>query len=290
MGLSGETDRQNNSRIRTATRAVSQSYQRGRTVRNRASMVLRRKRRSDEVGSVSEDAFDRVLDSYTDSDTVFIHVGLHDIHRAFDRDPYAFLLGRLDDRFESILNPGFTPAFRPIDGRVYHKQYSVPKFGAFSRLFLEDCEHRTDDPTNSILIQGPYRFADCNHADTWAADGCFAKLDRENVRYLNVGTDWLRSSQIHYIENQLDVPYMDTATYEGVIYHDDERYERITHHSHEYNSQVTWNRSKIQADLEHAGVLDTYNLNGLRIFAFRARDIREVLTPKILEDPYYLVT
>lgn len=290
MELPGGTDQQNGSVIRTATRAIGHSYHRGRTVRNRTSMVLQRKRRSDEVGAVSEKAFDQVLDSYTDADTAFVHVGLHDIHQAFDRDPYAFLLGRLDDRFESILNPGFTPAFRSVDGRVYHKQYSVPKFGAFSQLFLEDCEHRTDDPTNSILIRGPYRFADCNHTDTWGTDGCFAKLDRENIRYMNIGTDWLRSSQIHYIESQLDVPYMNTATYEGVIYHDDKTYEEITHRSHEYIMPVTWNRSKIQADLEHAGVLDTYDLNGLQIFAFRARDIREALIPKILEDPYYLVT
>lgn len=133
-----ETDQRNEPLIRTATRAVGRGYHRGRTVRNRASMVLKRKRRASEgeVGAVSEEAFDRILDAYTDTDTVFVHVGLRDIRRAFDCNPYAFLLGRFDGRFESVLNPGFTPAFRSVDGGVYHKQYSVPKFGTFSRLFL----------------------------------------------------------------------------------------------------------------------------------------------------------
>ncbi len=67
-------------------------------------------------------------------------------------------------------------------------------------------------------------------------------------------------------------------------------YERVTHRSHEYTMEMTWNRAKIRADLERAGVLDSYDLNGLQVFAFRAGDLREVLTPKILADPYYLVT
>lgn len=283
------TERRREARIDTAIRVASEGYHCGRTLRNRASMALQRKRRESDVGVVAEGTFDRVLDSYR-TDTVFVHVGLRDISRAFERNPYEFLLGRLDERFESILNPGFTPAFRSVDGGVYHKRHSLPKFGAFSRLFLEDCEYRTDDPTNSIIVRGPYRFDGCRHDDTWAADGCFAELDRENVQYLNVGTDWLRSSHIHYLENRLNVPYIETVEYEGVIYREDETAERITHRSHEYTMEVTWNRAKIQDDLERAGVLDSYDLNGLQVFAFRARDIRQVLTPKILADPYYLVT
>lgn len=283
-------DSREGSSVEAAIRTATAGYHRGRTLRNRASMVYKRRQRTGEVGAVSEAAFDRVLDGYVDAETVFVHVGLRDVSRAFDHNPYEFLIGRFGSRFESVLNPGFTPAFRSVDGRVYHKRHSLPKFGAFSRLFLADCDYRTDDPTNSILVRGPYRFDDCRHDDTWAGDGCFEKLDRENVRYLNIGTDWLRSSHIHYIENRLSVPYLETMTYEGVICREDGSYEEITHRSHEYTMPVTWNRAKIEADLERAGVLDSYDLNGLRVFAFHAREIREALTPRILEDPYYLVT
>lgn len=283
-------DRSRESTVESMVRAASNGYQRGRTLRNRAAMVARRKRLDREVDRVPEREFDRVLDRYADEDVVFVHVGLRDVKRAFDRNPYEFLIDRFDSRFESILVPGFTPAFRSVDGGVYHKQYSQPKFGAFARLFLEDCEHRTDDPTNSILVRGPYRFDGCDQFDTWSAEGCFAKLDRENVLYLNVGTDWIRSSQIHYVENLLDVPYVRTAEYEGVIYRDEREHESIHHRSHEYTMPVTWNREKLRRDLEADDVLDAYDLNGLTVFAFRARELREALTPRILADPYYLVT
>lgn len=282
--------REGESTIGTVISIANRGYQRGRTLHNRVSMTARRKYHSREVGRVTEGEFDQVLDQYADEDTAFIHIGLSDIKKAFDRDPYQFLLNRLDNRFESILNPGFTPTFRSVDGAVYHKQHSLPKFGAFSRLFLEDCDYRTNDPTNSILIRGPYRFDSCNHFDTWSKEGCFNKLDREDVLYLNIGTDWLRSSQIHYIENIIDVPYIQTQEYEGVIYSDDESWEEITHRSHEYTMPVTWNRVKLRKDLESAGVLVTYDLNGLQVFATHARKLREVLTSRILADPYYLVT
>lgn len=287
MGLL-EIGRLDGSLLGTVVQTAGHAYQRGRTLGNRASMVAHRKRVDRTVGSVREEAFDSVLESYAGK-TVFVHVGLSDIKRAFDRNPYEFLLGRFDEHFESVLNPGFTPAFRSIDGRVYHKRHSLPKFGAFSQLFLEDCDYRTDDPTNSILVRGPYRFDDCDQTNTWSKAGCFGKLERENVRYLDIGTDFIRSSQIHYIEAQLDVPYFQTVEYDGVIWRDG-RYEEITHRSHEYTMPVTWNRPKIRADLERAGVFDAYDLNGLNVFAFRARDVREVLAPKILADPYYLVT
>lgn len=265
-------------------------FHRIRTLHNRAVMAVRRKYHDNAIGCVPEWEFDRVLDRYTDEDVVFVHVGLSAIRQAFDHNPYEFLLGRLDNRFESILNPEFTPVFRSIDGSVYHKQYSMPKFGTFSRLFLEDCEYRTDDPTNSILVKGPYRFDECDHFDTWSEDGCFGKLDEDNVLYLNIGTNWIRSSQIHYIENLFEVPYVEIQEYEGVIYHDKQHYEEVIHRSHQYTMPVTWNRSKLRADLEDAGVLKIYDLEGLQVFAFRARELRHALTPKILADPYYLVT
>lgn len=286
----GVFDRSPESVKEAISEATTKGYQRGRTLRNRLRMVARRKRLNREVGRVSEREFDRVLDRYADEDTAFVHVGLRDVKRAFDRDPYEFLLDRFDAHFESILVPGFTPAFRSVDGTVYHKQYSKPKFGAFARLFLEDCDYRTDDPTNSILVRGSYRFDGCDQFDTWSEEGCFAKLERENVLYLNVGTDWIRSSQIHYIENVLDVPYVRTAEYDGVIYRDECEHEPVHHRSHEYTMQVTWNREKLRQDLEADGVLGTYDLNGLTVFAFRARELREALTPRILADPYYLVT
>ena len=269
--------------------AVTDRYRTARTVWNRAAMVLRRRRRSETAGPVTEAELDRILDRYT-ADTVFVHVGLSDINAAFEGNPFEFVIDKLDARFESILTPAFTPSFRKDDGRVYHKQYSSPRFGKFAQLFQSIADYRTDDATNSILVRGPYRFEDCDHHDTWARDGCFGALDDDNVQYLNIGTDWLTASQLHYTECYRDLPYVRMVDYDGIIYYDETTHEEITQRTHTYQRSVTWNRAKIAEDLAEAGVLDRYNRNGLRVFAFNAREMREALTPKLAADPYYLVT
>jgi len=252
-------------------------------------MALRKRLRSGSVGPVDETDLDAILDRYSD-DAVFVHIGLSDINAAFEGDPFEFILQKLEARFESILNPGFTPSFRKDDGRIYHKQYSAPRFGTFSSLFHKGVDYRTNDATNSILVRGPYRFEDCDHHNTWATDGCFGALDRDNVLYLNIGTDWLTASQLHYIEWYYDLPYVDAVDYDGVIYYDETSHEQISQRSHEYCQQVSWNRSKIAEEFAAEGVIDRYNCNGLRLFAFRAREMREALAPKLATDPYYLVT
>ncbi|MFW6320818.1 MAG: AAC(3) family N-acetyltransferase [Halohasta sp.] len=266
-----------------------EAYRTARILRNRAAMAARRRLRVESAGQVEEATLDRLLDQYSD-EAVFVHVGLSDINAAFEGNPFEFLAAKLDERFDSVLVPGFTPSFRKQDGRVFHKQYSPPRFGTFSRLLHDRGAYRTDDATNSILVRGPYRFPDCDHHDTWARGGCFGKLDRENVLYLNVGTDWLTASQLHYVEWYFDVPYVRPATYEGVIYYDETSHEPVSQRSHEYRREVTWNRAKISDYLASEGVLDRYNHNGLRLFAFRAREMREALAPQLAADPYYLVT
>lgn len=230
-----------------------------------------------------------ILDRYS-GEAVFVHIGLSDINAAFEGDPFELVCDELGARFESILTPGFTPSFRTDDGGVYHKQYSSPRFGTFAQLFHRRADYRTDDATNSILVDGPYRFPDCDHHDSWSVDGCFGAIDRENVQYVNIGTDWLVASQLHFIERYFEVPYVRQVDYEGVIYYDETSHEPIIQRSHEYRWPVTWNRAKIATQLAREGVVDRYNCNGLRLFAFNARELREALAPKLAADPYYLVT
>ena len=275
-----------------AVETLIYQYRTARIIGNRAAMVARRRLReasTGAVGEVPESEFDRILDQYA-GDAVFVHIGLSDINAAFDGDPFEFILGKLTTRFESILTPGFTPSFRKDDGRIYHKQYSSPRFGTFPRLFQSVADYRTNDATNSILVDGPFRFPDCDHHTTWGEAGCFGALDRENVQYLAVGTDWLRASQLHYIEWYYDLPYVERVEYDGVIYYDETSHEPVSQQTHEYHRPVSWNRAKIGNELAAAGVLDRYNCNGLRMFAFNARELRKALEPKLAADPYYLVT
>ena len=248
---------------------------------------VKKKTRDRTVGSVDPDLFEGVLSRY-DDDAVFVHAGLRAVDAAFDADPYEYLFEALTDRFESVLVPGFTPSFR--DTGEYNKAASVPEVGAFSRLFLEDAHYRTDDAIHSIQVHGPYRFDDRDHHDTFGENGCYAKLDADNVLILNVGTPWLISTQLHYIEMASDPPYADLADSEGRIYYEDGESERITQTSFDKNEYVYyWDRDGIREEAKEAGVLDHYELNGLGVTAFRANDLRAFLEPKLERDPYYLV-
>jgi aminoglycoside N3'-acetyltransferase len=154
--------------------------------------------------------FQSILDDYDDP-TIFVHVGLSDVNAAFGGRSYDRLYTELTQQFESVLVPGFTPSFR--DSGVYHNVYSRPQVGMFPRLFMDDAEYRTDDALHSIQVAGDYRFEDCDHHDTFGPEGCYAKLDRDNVLIANIGTNRLVSTQNHYISLRADPPYHTTETH-----------------------------------------------------------------------------
>ncbi|WP_232702843.1 AAC(3) family N-acetyltransferase [Halobacterium wangiae] len=218
---------------------------------------------------------------------VFVHVGLSDVNAAFGQRGYERLYEELTAQFDSVLVPGFTPSFR--DSGVYHKQYSRPQVGTFPVLFMDDADYRTDDALHSIQVAGSYRFDDCDHHDTFGADGCYAKLDRDNVLIANIGTNRLVSTQFHYISMQADSPYHAAETHSGVLYRDGETHEPVVQRGDTFTSIYNWNRWKMERDLADRGVVNDRETNGLRLSFMRARDVRDALEPAVERDPYYMV-
>lgn len=246
------------------------------------------KQRSRSVGPVNEAVFDEILNKYESFDEVFVHIGLSDIKSAFDTNPYDFIRTKLDTRFSSVLVPGFTQSFR--EKGEYHATESTPELGAFSKLFFKDADYRTPDPLHSILVKGNYRFDGCNFRNTFAPDGCYGQLESDNVLYLNIGTKWLVATQLHYIEQVLDVPYVSLTEIKGTALFEDGKSDMIIQRNYEKNKWLYfWNRVGITDDAIRDGVLDQYRLNGLNIYAVGADDLRRWVEPKINEDPYYLV-
>ncbi len=236
-----------------------------------------------------------ILDEYNEN-SIFLHIGLSDIKKTFNaNNSYSFVVNILKNRFTNILAPGFTGnSFR--NSRIYHKLFSVPVYGKFSELFfLNDANYRTNDCIHSILIHGDYNFKNCNHFDSFSENGCFAKLDEENILVANIGTEHLVSTQLHYIECVNKLPYVLFPEYSGVIYYDEKKFERVSQISYEYKKTkyifgYSWNRKKIENLLIKEGVLKSYNINGLVLRLFKANDIRKVLEHEIIKNPYYLVS
>ena len=231
--------------------------------------------------------FQSILAEYDDP-VVFVHIGLSDVNAAFGSRSYERLYTELTDQFDSVLAPGFTPSFR--ESGIYHKQFSRPQVGMFPVLFLDDAEYRTNDPIHSILVSGDYRFAECDHQNTFGEDGCYAQLDEDNVLIANIGTNRLVSTQYHYISLQANPPYHTTETHSGEIYYDEHTHREINQKNDTFTSMFyNWNRWKMEAYLEEQGVLDTRDRHGLKLSFFRANEMREALEEKIEQDPFYMV-
>lgn len=239
------------------------------------------------VESGDSAALSDILDSYGGHDVAFAHVGLSDVNRAFDGDPYVIVRDSLQSAFGSVLAPGFTDYFRATG--VYDKQYSRPKHGTFGKLFLDDADYRTNDACRSILVSGDYRFGECDHRHTFATDGCFEKLNRDDVLVVSIGTPWLVCSYLHHLEAKYDVPYVTPRTFEGVM-HDDGTRTEITQTTHVEDGMWFFNKLRLHRLLRRHGVLDEYNIRGLRVFAASISAIDDVVAQKLKDDPYYLVT
>lgn len=228
-----------------------------------------------------------ILEGY-DDEVAFTHVGLSDVGTAFETRPYEFLLEAFDDHFRSVLAPGYTPQFR--ERGVHDVRASEPAYGAWSRRFLDDADYRTADPIHSILVRGPYRFDDCALRNTFASDGCFAKLDRDDVLVVNVGTRWLMTTQHHYVEYRHDVPYQEETRHEGTLVHEDGERERIVQRNHTYTLPARRAHRKLQRRAVDAGVVDEYELGGVLVLAFNAREYHEFLADRLRTDPYFLIS
>lgn len=255
-----------------------------------AHYVLKKKNMRQEVTPVPESWLNDILDSY-EGDEAFCHVGLSSVSSAFEGNPYEFLRESLHDHFETIMTPGHTDYFSHSE--IYHKQYSKPKrnIGMFSRLLHEDAEYRTDDAMKSIIVDGPYRFEDCDHSISYGENSCFAQLSRDNVLIVNIGTPWLKGTQFHHLEYKYNAPYMMEQQFEGVLLRDGcDEPEQVTQTCGVYDSLWAFNRWKLRRVLEKEGVLDSYSQNGFRVMVMRAGEIEEVLAPKLKKDPYYIAT
>lgn len=239
------------------------------------------------VGNVSLEQLRKTL-SLSGEQAIFLHVGLSALKKALGPLAQKELIDIFRSQNISILVPGFTPSFR--QSGIYHKQFSQPEYGTFSKLFLPEANDRTDDAIHSILIKGIYSFSGCNHQKSFADDSCFGKIDRDNLYYVNIGTRDLVCTQLHFIEHHYTVPYNEIMNHEGILYDNESNYRHITQANYRHNMRVTWNRNKIRKLLIKEGVMKEHQINGLCIRLFRAGDLKTVLGKQIIVNPYYLVT
>jgi aminoglycoside N3'-acetyltransferase len=137
--------------------------------------------------------------------------------------------------------------------------------------------------------QSPTGRRNRDHHDTFGPDGCFAQLSDDDVLFASIGTPWLMCSFLHYLEAKNDVPYVYEETFDGILYDGNESRE-IEQKSQYWDGYWRFNKLKLHRHWREHGLIDEYNLNGLRVFFASAADIDDFGSYKLQSDPYYLVT
>jgi hypothetical protein len=137
--------------------------------------------------------------------------------------------------------------------------------------------------------QSPTGRRNRDHHDTFGPDGCFAQLSDDDVLFASIGTPWLMCSFLHYLEAKNDVPYVYEETSTEYCTTETSR-AKSNKKSQYWDGYWRFNKLKLHRHWREHGLIDEYDLNGLRVFFASAADIDDFGSYKLHSDPYYLVT
>lgn len=227
---------------------------------------------------------------------IFIHAGLKSIN-LITGDKYDVIVSNLINVLKKVYNPSaiFTPSFTPSFRKtgVYSKNYSKGEYGVFSELPRHQADMRTDDAIHGVAIftEDIEKFKNYNYHDTFSSDGFYASL-KENTYVLNLTTNFFVSTYMHYIEEDLKVPYKKTGglASSGIMYNENDQPIKITQNNHHYIYKSEINREKVRKLLESKSVLKWNHYLGLQNSCISVKDLDNVLREAMIADPYFLVS
>ena len=227
---------------------------------------------------------------------IFIHAGMRSI-KMLTGDSYDVIITKLIKALQdvyvpsAIIAPSFTPSFRKTG--VYSKNHSKGEYGVFSELPRHQADMRTDDAVHGVAIftNDKEKFTQYNYHDTFAKDGFYASL-KENTYILNISTNFFVSTYMHYIEEDLKVPYKKAGglSSKGIIYDENNQVKDIVQNNHHYLYKSEINREKVKKVLKDKNLLQFNNYLDLENSCVKVSDLDKGLRDEISKNPYYLVT
>lgn len=227
---------------------------------------------------------------------VFIYAGLRKLYKILNlsyNDITDMIIEKILENYhvDTVFTASFSPSFRASG--LYSVLHTRAEFGAFSELARQKAIYRTNDAIHSVSIHGkiPNYIKNLDHSRTFGENGVFAQMKKENTYILNIGTERLVSTYLHYIEEEQSVPYkIRPALYTGVSISDHKTYSKINQINHKYTFPCEFNRSKIERELLKNNALEKIDNFGVDIRLFNTARLHDVISPRVKEKPYYLVT
>lgn len=227
---------------------------------------------------------------------IFIHAGMKSI-KMLTGDGYDVIITKLIKALQdvytpsAIIAPSFTPSFRKTG--VYSKNHSKGEYGVFSELPRHQANMRTDDAIHGVAIFSDdiTKFDHYNYQDTFSEGGFYASL-KENAYILNISTNFFVSTYMHYMEEDLKVPYKKAGglSSKGVMYDENNQVKDIVQNNHHYLFRSEINREKVKKVLKEKNLLQFNNYLDLENSCINVSDLDIGLREEMIKNPYYLIT
>lgn len=225
------------------------------------------------------------------ADKVFLHIALSSVRRfATDQNTYAYLTDFMKTNFCVITSQSFTPGVRKT--KLFDPEKSLPAYGSFARQLFHDRTWRNEDPCYSVVASGDPGWP--QNLLSFAPDGVFRQMIRENYWCINIGLEYVTCSLMHLVEYEQKVPYLDFFTDEFFIQKNEQKIGldyplHKNKRGYSVKGYVWWNKIRLMRDLRKAGFVRSHNPGGIPVFCFPMDELYAFVTEKVKKDPYYLI-
>ena len=233
-------------------------------------------------------------------DTIFVHVNLGAFGKLgtiIDRSDFANLyieaFLEVIGQDGTIVTPTYTYSF--CDGEIYDPDTTPSKVGLFSDEFRKRLDsYRSVNPIFSVSAIGKK----AKNLTTNLSKSCFGngsifdKLqEMDNSKYVVVGVGYFICSQVHYIEQCMNVPYRYVKNFYGIIKIKDKTYEDVCEfYVRHLDWDVNTNFDKIEQHLIDKELMKKIPLGQDFISTVKIRNICDEGAAMLKKDPNYFLT
>ncbi|MEO5328423.1 MAG: HAD-IIIC family phosphatase [Magnetococcus sp. THC-1_WYH] len=234
------------------------------------------------------DAIARVLNDH--DERIVIHSSLIHFRLPWKhlKWPLMGAFRRLIQQGRTLIIPSFTLSF--CRGQPYHYLYSPSETGIVADWFMELYEsRRSAHPIYSFVIAGPDRdrLLRQQGKTTWDPESLFGLFQKENVRFVMFGVGLDACTQIHYYEEEAQVPYRYYKPFQGLANFGSGQHETTAMmYARHIDSVGRVQFGMVGERLLAKGLVDGHPWQGGSIQAYDCESLALVTRELIQSDPY----
>ncbi|MBF0604048.1 MAG: HAD-IIIC family phosphatase [Nitrospirae bacterium] len=234
------------------------------------------------------DAIARVLNDH--DERIVIHSSLIHFRLPWKQLKWPLMgaFRRLIQQGRTLIIPSFTLSF--CRGQPYHYLHSPSETGIVADWFMELYEsRRSAHPIYSFVIAGPDRdrLLRQKGKTTWDPESLFGLFQKENVRFVMFGVGLDACTQIHYYEEEAQVPYRYYKPFQGLANFGSGQHETIAMmYARHIDSVGRVQFGMVGERLLAKGLVDGHPWQGGSIQAYDCESLALVTRELIESDPY----